>query len=149
WEDTGAFAEKRLAWLRRFLALPNGPPPPTPPPGGSAGSTQAPKAPAPAAGARPPARPPGCPTSPAAGRRPRTGAPGPPGPGRPPRVRAWPTEQRLSLGQVAAEDKASAITAIPRLLEPLGLHGALVASGALGCQQAIAARVVAGGGGRV
>src|SRR6202035_1572845 len=38
------------------------------------------------------------------------------------------------------------ITAIPKLLELLDLHGALVTIDAMGCQKEIAAQVVAGGG---
>jgi predicted transposase YbfD/YdcC len=61
-------------------------------------------------------------------------------------VSAWATAQRLSLGQVAVEDKSNEITAIPALLELLDLEGALVTIDAMGCQKDIAARVVAGGG---
>ena len=61
-------------------------------------------------------------------------------------VSAWATANALSLGQVATEEKSNEITAIPKLLELLNLHGALVTIDAMGCQKAIAAKIVDGGG---
>ena len=61
-------------------------------------------------------------------------------------VSAWATRCQLSLGQVAVDEKSNEITAIPRLLDLLDLHGALVTIDAMGCQKDIAARIVAGGG---
>ena len=61
-------------------------------------------------------------------------------------VSAWATAQRLSLGQVAVDAKSNEITAIPALLELLDLKGALVTIDAMGCQKAIAAKIVDGGG---
>jgi len=61
-------------------------------------------------------------------------------------VSAWATQAQVSLGQVAVEGKSNEITAIPRLLELLDLHGALVTIDAIGCQKAIARKIVAGGG---
>jgi predicted transposase YbfD/YdcC len=61
-------------------------------------------------------------------------------------VSAWATEHHLSLGQVAVEEKSNEITAIPKLLELLELHGALITIDAFGCQKAIAEKIVAGGG---
>jgi predicted transposase YbfD/YdcC len=61
-------------------------------------------------------------------------------------VSAWATAQRLSLGQVAVDAKSNEITAIPALLDLLDLSGALVSIDAMGCQTAIAAQIVAGGG---
>jgi predicted transposase YbfD/YdcC len=61
-------------------------------------------------------------------------------------VSAWATEYSLTLGQVATEEKSNEITAIPQLLELLDLEGALVTIDAMGCQKAIAARIVEGGG---
>jgi predicted transposase YbfD/YdcC len=61
-------------------------------------------------------------------------------------VSAWATQARLSLGQVAVEGKSNEITAIPRLLELLDLHGALVTIDAIGCQKEIASGVLAAGG---
>jgi predicted transposase YbfD/YdcC len=61
-------------------------------------------------------------------------------------VSAWATECQLSLGQVTVDEKSNEITAIPRLLELLDVHGALVTIDALGCQTAIAQKIVDGGG---
>src|SRR5205807_2632653 len=61
-------------------------------------------------------------------------------------ISAWATQARLSLGQVAVDGKSNEITAIPQLLELLDLHGALVTIDAIGCQKAIAKKIVAGGG---
>jgi predicted transposase YbfD/YdcC len=61
-------------------------------------------------------------------------------------VSAWATEYSLTLGQVATEEKSNEITAIPQLLELLDLEGALVTIDAMGCQKAIAAKVVERGG---
>jgi len=61
-------------------------------------------------------------------------------------VSAWATQAHLVLGQVAVDGKSNEITAIPQLLGLLDLHGALVTIDAIGCQKAIAKKVVAGGG---
>jgi predicted transposase YbfD/YdcC len=61
-------------------------------------------------------------------------------------VSAWATQAHLVLGQVAVDGKSNEITAIPQLLELLDLHGALVTIDAIGCQKAIAKKVLAGGG---
>jgi predicted transposase YbfD/YdcC len=61
-------------------------------------------------------------------------------------VSAWATAQRLTLGQVAVEEKSNEITAIPALLELLDLQGALVTLDAMGCQKTIAQKIVDGGG---
>jgi predicted transposase YbfD/YdcC len=61
-------------------------------------------------------------------------------------VSAWATAQHLSLGQVAVDAKSNEITAIPALLELLDLNGALVTIDAIGCQKAIAQKIVDQGG---
>lgn len=61
-------------------------------------------------------------------------------------VSAWATASQLSLGQVAVAEKSNEITAIPRLLELLDVHGALVTIDAMGCQKEIAKKIVDGGG---
>jgi predicted transposase YbfD/YdcC len=61
-------------------------------------------------------------------------------------VSAWATQCQLTLGQVAVDEKSNEITAIPRLLELLDLHGALVTLDAMGCQKEIAKEIIAGGG---
>ena len=57
-------------------------------------------------------------------------------------VSAWATENRLVLGQVKVNDKSNEITAIPELLSLLELAGCIVTIDAMGCQTAIAARIV-------
>jgi predicted transposase YbfD/YdcC len=61
-------------------------------------------------------------------------------------VSAWATQCHLTLGQVVTDQKSNEITAIPKLLELLDLHGALVTIDAMGCQKAIAKQIVEGGG---
>ena len=61
-------------------------------------------------------------------------------------VSAWAVAQHLSLGQVAVDAKSNEITAIPALLELLDLNGALVTIDAMGCQKAIARKIVDQGG---
>jgi predicted transposase YbfD/YdcC len=61
-------------------------------------------------------------------------------------VSAWATQAKLTLGEVAVDGQSNEITAIPKLLELLDLHGALVTIDAIGCQKAIAEKIVAGGG---
>jgi predicted transposase YbfD/YdcC len=61
-------------------------------------------------------------------------------------VSAWATDGHLTLGQVAVDAKSNEITAIPRLLKLLDIHGALVTIDAMGCQKAIARKVLDGGG---
>ena len=61
-------------------------------------------------------------------------------------VSAWASEHHLSLGQVATGTKSNEITAIPELLELLDLQGAIVTIDAMGCQKAIASKIVERGG---
>ena len=61
-------------------------------------------------------------------------------------VSAWATAQRLTLGQVAVDEKSNEITAIPALLELLELHGAWVTIDAMGCQKEIARTIRQRGG---
>ena len=61
-------------------------------------------------------------------------------------VSAWATAQHLSLGQVAVDAKSNDITAIPALVELLDWNGALVTIDAMGCQKALAQKLVDQGG---
>jgi hypothetical protein len=61
-------------------------------------------------------------------------------------VSAWATAQHLSLGQVAVDAKSNEITAIPALLDLLDLNGALVTIDAMGCQKAVAQKIIDQGG---
>ena len=58
-------------------------------------------------------------------------------------VSAWASHNRLILGQVAVDETSNEITAIPRLLDLLDLHGCIVTIDAIGCQQDIAQQIVA------
>jgi predicted transposase YbfD/YdcC len=57
-------------------------------------------------------------------------------------VSAFAARQRLVLGQVKVADKANEIVAIPKLLDMLAIEGAIVTIDAMGCQRAIAQKVV-------
>lgn len=57
-------------------------------------------------------------------------------------VSAWATENRIVLGQRKVNEKSNEITAIPELLKVLALDGAVVSIDAMGCQTAIAAKIV-------
>lgn len=61
-------------------------------------------------------------------------------------ISAWAVENHLSLGQQAVDAKSNEITAIPKLLEILDLHGALVTIDAMGCQKEIAEQIIDQGG---
>jgi predicted transposase YbfD/YdcC len=50
-------------------------------------------------------------------------------------VSAWASGLRVSLGQVAVDDKSNEITAVPKLLELLELAGAVVTTDAMHCQK--------------
>jgi len=60
------------------------------------------------------------------------------------RVSAWATENHLTLGQRKVEDKSNEITAIPKLLEILSLKGCIVTIDAMGCQKEIAQAILDG-----
>jgi predicted transposase YbfD/YdcC len=57
-------------------------------------------------------------------------------------VSAWAVDSHVVLGQTACLDKSNEIEAIPRLLELFDLNGALVTIDAMGCQTAIAAKIL-------
>ena len=56
-------------------------------------------------------------------------------------VTAWASENGLTLGQVACDDKSNEITAIPELLKLLNIRGCTVTIDAMGCQTEIAAQI--------
>ena len=56
-------------------------------------------------------------------------------------VTAWSSENSLTLGQVACEEKSNEITAIPELLKLLNLKGTTVTIDAMGTQKAIARQI--------
>ena len=57
-------------------------------------------------------------------------------------VSAYATDQRLSLGQLATAQKSNEITAIPLLLDLLTLKGSIITIDAMGCQRAIAKKIL-------
>jgi len=61
-------------------------------------------------------------------------------------VSAWSTANGLVLAQQATEAKSNEITAIPKVLEMLELKGCIVTIDAMGCQKAIAEKIVERGG---
>jgi predicted transposase YbfD/YdcC len=146
WEDIGVFAKKREDWFRRFLALPNGVP------SADTISRLFSRLDPEAFGAcfqswvRAVSAAVGLPHIAIDGKTLRRSGDRAAGLGPLHLVSAWATEQHLTLGQVAVAGKSNEITAIPKLLELLDLHGALVTIDAMGCQKEIAAQVVAGGG---
>src|ERR671916_2046379 len=56
-------------------------------------------------------------------------------------VSAWASDQGLVLGQREVDGKSNEITAIPELLDTLHLDGAIVTLDAMGCQKQIAERI--------
>ena len=61
-------------------------------------------------------------------------------------VSAWATEQGISLGQIATEEKSNEITAIPELLDFMDIKDTIISIDAAGCQKNIASQIVDAGG---
>ena len=57
-------------------------------------------------------------------------------------VSAWATANRLMLGEVAVDAKSNEITALPALLRALALDGCIVTIDAMGCQREVARLMV-------
>ena len=57
-------------------------------------------------------------------------------------VSVWATENGLTLGQVATDEKSNEITAIPELIDRIDVKGVIVTIDAMGCQKDIAKRIV-------
>ena len=57
-------------------------------------------------------------------------------------VSAWASENRITLGLVKTEEKSNVITAIPELLNLLVIKGCIVTIDAMGCQKAIADKII-------
>lgn len=62
-------------------------------------------------------------------------------------VNAWASEAGVAVGQLATEKKSNEITAIPALLDLLRIEGCIVTTDAMGCQKAIAKKIVDKGAG--
>src|SRR3954451_20924304 len=60
-------------------------------------------------------------------------------------VSAWASDQRLVLGQREVDGKSNEITAVPELLDTLHLDGCIVTLDAMGCQKQIATQIRAQG----
>nr|AFT63975.1 transposase IS4 family protein [gamma proteobacterium D250] len=58
-------------------------------------------------------------------------------------VSAWASENGLVLGQRSVDEKSNEITAIPELLDTLVLDNCLITIDAMGCQTAIADKIIA------
>jgi len=57
-------------------------------------------------------------------------------------VSAFAARQRLVLGQIKVNEKSNEITAIPALIDMPEIEGALVTVDAMGCQRAIAEKIL-------
>lgn len=61
-------------------------------------------------------------------------------------VNAFATENNMVLGQIKTQSKSNEVTAIPALLDLLDIKGCLISIDAMGCQTAIAQRIIHRGG---
>lgn len=60
-------------------------------------------------------------------------------------VTAYMSSQNIAIGQKAVSNKSNEITAIPDLLDSIEIKGAIISIDAMGCQKAIAEKIVAKG----
>lgn len=56
-------------------------------------------------------------------------------------VSAWVSENNITLGELAVDEKSNEITAIPELLELIDIEGDIVTIDAIGCQTGIAEKI--------
>lgn len=61
-------------------------------------------------------------------------------------VSAWASDQGITMGQVATEEKSNEITAIPKLLNEIDFEDSIITIDAAGCQKNIAEQIVDGKG---
>ncbi|MEX1223838.1 MAG: ISAs1 family transposase, partial [Pirellulales bacterium] len=61
-------------------------------------------------------------------------------------VSAWAVDRKISLGQLATDEKSNEITAIPELLDSIEIKGTVVTIDAAGCQREIAKKIIDGEG---
>ena len=59
-------------------------------------------------------------------------------------VSAWASDQGVTLGQIATEEKSNEITAIPKLLENIDFQDSIISIDAAGCQKNIAEQIIQG-----
>jgi hypothetical protein len=57
-------------------------------------------------------------------------------------VSAFAASQRLVVGQIKVAEKSNEITAIPRVLDMLMVEGTIITIDAMGCQRAIAQKII-------
>lgn len=57
-------------------------------------------------------------------------------------VSAWASKNKMLLSQVKTQEKSNEITAIPELLDMIDVKDSTVTLDAMGCQQAIAKKIV-------
>ena len=57
-------------------------------------------------------------------------------------VSAWVSENQITLGEIAADEKSNEITAIPKLLDMIEVSGSTVTIDAMGCQTDIAKKII-------
>jgi predicted transposase YbfD/YdcC len=60
-------------------------------------------------------------------------------------VGAWGVQAGISLGQVKVDEKSNEITALPELLDTLGIRGCIITIDAMGCQKKVAQKIRAKG----
>lgn len=61
-------------------------------------------------------------------------------------VSVWASKAELALAQLRTNAKSNEITAIPKLLDLITMHGAVITIDAIGCQRDIAQKIIAGQG---
>jgi len=61
-------------------------------------------------------------------------------------ISAWCDHNRMTIGQLAIDDKSNEITALPKLLAMLDIKGATVTADAMHCQKATAEQIIKAGG---
>ena len=145
WVEVDAFGHAKLPWLRTFLARPNGVPAHD-----TFGRVFAALDPAQfergvRAWVQTVARPTAGEVVALAGQTPRRSHDRADGKDARPLVSAGATRHRLVLGQGAVDPASNELTAVPEVLRLLTLKGCLVTIDAMGCQPAVAARIVAHG----
>jgi predicted transposase YbfD/YdcC len=57
-------------------------------------------------------------------------------------VSAWVSENQITLGEIAVDEKSNEITAIPKLLDLVDVEGSTVTIDAMGCQTEIAKKII-------
>jgi predicted transposase YbfD/YdcC len=57
-------------------------------------------------------------------------------------VSAWVSEHRITLGELAVEEKSNEITAMPKLLDLLDIEGDIATADAMSCQTEIVKKIV-------